>query len=703
MYQVKVPKGIVSDGVPLRPSEVWPKDGLSLGGKFCQTRPLSLWADGSVRIMHVSTVSSKETEAEFEVFPTFGDYTQSWQPQPIDIEKTLSAGTNGYKWRVQKVQTIVSGLFEKIWEATGWLKNDEGQTWTACRTVIIERLIPGVWEVWFWHNNMQLGARQNGGISLKRGTLGIDKFIIEVPEESELWMPESWAIRYPEVTSKFICPMKDDFLEDAAGQIIRFWIKAPWSNYDFKAGWHITKPLMPLNPETIFSFYEHDGVLPPKRTDVPWPRNLEPHFSHNFVISRFQYLSQHTTGYPLMNPLLDLPQLYGYGDSYVDDLLRFAACNLERPVQRPAPHLETGELIPWEYDPSYSDRYNEGMVATHGLDNQPRPVPDYRAIKAAIDLRTHGAFNGLDKEHWTCPEEQAYYRTGIYWFAENIRQKAECVLSEPSYGEGDILPAWSERTSNYGIGGYLSAYKVTLGSERERYYRIAANILNRHLKDAGTLIVNKEPVPLVTPYKGQQYFLKVINGYAHGQGNNSSSWMLSQLLQRFVQLCNEEIMRVNFGFEKIVDLEDTRKAIVDTLKMLMWKYYVAPGEFYPPNPSESCTEPQGQSTNGGFYGKMTQYIETNHPCYPGDWIVKEGSPPAYSSTRVLIALALGSLLFWYRDALPVYLVKWMEEVLPKLLAERNVAGFYNFWYGASEQVYKKLLERTESDRKMDSR
>lgn len=670
---IPIPQGYLPSGSDANHVNLVPKEG-DLIQAF--SKALAYWPDGSIRYLKI-VCHSRDQAGFFKVEPS---------PDPIPglpeqnlktrqlaeaIQAHLGADGVTYHWKISHIEPYATfGNLQQEWQAWGWMVDNQGNRYTWVRAFIIHRpaLKEGLFECWIQHSNMQPHGQ-------KRGSLQVDHFEVNSAPGFSIMMPPEWLAYYPIVNYEQIISMKDDFLMDSQSQVIRFWMTMPgvrvdwsnWANYS-------ASPILGFQGD---GYHESDGVMAPVDVlkDAITPHRLQ---VEDRTFTRYQtYLNTRQPGYGRMGWIQDMPNLLGQGVASYEDMLLLAASELERPVQNGYPSAENPQLwVDWACDPSkYGDRYEYGYPNLR-VGVNPRPTPDQDSMEAAIAIDSRAGrkhkdtkgrqdiLTGFDMEHGVVPEFQAGIRTGIPWFWERLKCKAECAKTVP--GWNDI--AHSERTLAYGLGVLLNAYKAT---GNEHYWSHARSFMSTNLELAGQLWSPSGYYPFTAP-DGQSY--QAIFG--NGNGNSWSGcapWMGGQAIQYFVAMVVEDQRRKELqAFPtpyQPIDLKRVYTVCVDTMRFY-WRY---------------AYDPNGE----GFWYKLSPYS------------MERESYPIWNSSRVHLAYGIGSMLYWFGKLLPPKLRKWMQISNQGLLAGANRdskgAAKYKHWNASAQHALSAQALYEESE------
>lgn len=237
------------------------------------------------------------------------------------------------------------------------------------------------------------------------------------------------------------------------------------------------------------------------------------------------------------------------GTEAADTAIRLGLDELERPVKS---NFLDGEntLRRFRYRPELKDIYPFGRVHTQGKEYlRGHPLaPDTTAALSRQDSREVRYLTGLDSEHCTLPEVQAYGLSGVSWFAESIYCKAECMLSEP---EATGYAIDEERTVGRLLHLWLMAWLFT---RQGQYLRAIENLLLSVIERAGYAIdIHGHRVQ--TPYRA------IFNWGGSPQG--SKPWMQAQAIQS-IALVASELRKEGIWLE--VSFADLMHVVNDTLR-----------------------------------------------------------------------------------------------------------------------------------------
>lgn len=566
--------------------------------------------------------------------------------------------------------------------------------------------------------------------------------------------------------------MEWEFLEDSASQIVRFWIKQDGTTFNWGANQHLPQPLRPQDPDSVIGYWEADGVLPHSNyaNEI---YGFNPYFITNLyhgdsslgdfsdstppnvkyklrrVICRHhEYINTHQPGYGRLGYYYDTPQLLnqaqvGYTtEDYFHSMILVGMSELERPIQHNWLDPDNDSIThTWEHtrttsglpNPYWSnDKYTEGQVGSPAAS----PSPDYNSINAAKQPAVGGSWfhrdfggrqaelNGSDSEHVTCPELQAYLRTGLYWFRDRTINKADCLRDFSYYTPGGSKP-FSSRVIAFGTLIHLNASKLfqDLNKAYEYYLRGAHFFTSTNgfwsfegkWRTEGGTEATPLPVPLNDysqyPPKvhGIDYTLKPILSYGIIDPSQMSMWMGSQAIQALSIMIRHEVDWFAAGKGAAFSVVKALGTIRDTMRVHMLKS-ILPGHYSPP---------QGTAyTGGGFYYRMPD-DNHDHDFYPeplgydgylvwrNDWLRNSDQTPDtggitanafWNSSSQWNTLGMGSVMLFGENYMTVEIIEWVRRMAPELLNALYVTGgqasnknIYSEWHASLEQWYQKQV------------
>lgn len=794
----------------------------------CDSRPLTYWPDGSIRHLWVSSrahsFSNLNFSLEYDPAPdpalTPTTPTATWLKDHITAQVTTPDGTGLYRWEPNTANLThhFVGAYSEEFEVWGWFKNpsNPSQRWTWGRAYLIQRRhLPGVWECWFQHSNMQpRGTAVSNGqggwntVGYKRGALKVRHYRIWPSTagratDIDYWMHPTWYESYPFFTQKDggdsqsprIVPMNSyvwddpnnpngnnngayysyfsppagwrewEFLEDGASQITRFFFKEASSTYTaWESKLHLPHPLRPQNPDSVVGYWEADGLLPfSQYTDEvdsfqeyrSWngyqghtglgdfsdstPPNVK--YKLRRVMCRHQeYINSHQPGYGRMFYYFDIPQLMGVTgvgrepEDYFNMMVLCGISEVERPCQHNWLDPDDDSIIhEWRHtrttypgDTPYwsNDRYYEGHVS--GSDGA--PSPDYDSITVAEQPENGGSWNhrdidgrqepyiASDAEHSTCPDLQAYIRTGMPWFRERVIHKAD-VLLDSNYGW--TSRPFSERVVAYSILIRMNASRLFSDPNVARvYYLRAPHVLTApigvwsyegYYRTESNNEVSPVPVPVndysAFPPKFHliDYSMKPIFNIGISTPSQVSMWMGSQAVQAIAILIREELDWITSGFAPSFSLNKALGTIRDTLRAHMLKS-ILPGHYSPS---------QGPNyTFGGYYYRMPDDVDPKSDLWPeplgydgslvwaNDWLRNDddggnqGGTTAkafFGSTSQWNILGIGSVMRFGENYMTVEIIEWARRMAEPLLNALSVDARFSHWNAALEHWWQQQI------------